>query len=70
MGKRVLRGATPGIGTGHAIATRLLSLTLKVYDGNIKDWLPWWQASRTTVHENPAISDVDKFQYLVRFTSK
>ncbi|UYV80836.1 hypothetical protein LAZ67_19001928 [Cordylochernes scorpioides] len=46
-------------------ACRLPKISLAVYDGTCLDWLGWWSQFET-IHENPGISEVDKFRYLMQ----
>ncbi|UYV65449.1 hypothetical protein LAZ67_3004411 [Cordylochernes scorpioides] len=39
-------------------------IALKVYDGTSLEWLGWW-SQYEAIHENPSLSEVDKFQYLI-----
>ncbi|KAI5753166.1 hypothetical protein M8J77_024212 [Diaphorina citri] len=49
----------------HAGATKvkLPVLKLKEFNGELKEWLPFW-AQFKKVHENPEMADVDKLGYL------
>ncbi|UYV78572.1 hypothetical protein LAZ67_16002037 [Cordylochernes scorpioides] len=46
-------------------ACRLPKISLAIYDGTYLDWLGWWSQFET-IHENPGISEVDKFRYLMQ----
>ncbi|UYV62919.1 hypothetical protein LAZ67_2002451 [Cordylochernes scorpioides] len=46
-------------------ACKLPKISLAIYDGTFLDWLGWWSQFET-IHENPGISEVDKFRYLVQ----
>ena len=37
---------------------------MQPFDGEITNWTPFWDSFRAAVHENKALSDVDKFNYL------
>ncbi|XP_053378517.1 uncharacterized protein LOC123533242 [Mercenaria mercenaria] len=43
---------------------RLPKLTLTVFSGNIIEWQSFWDAYESTVHLNPNLSEVQKFNYL------
>ena len=43
---------------------KLPKLNLPTFDGNILEWLPFWDSYTSAVHENPSLSDVQKFNYL------
>ena len=43
---------------------KLPKLTLKSFDGDITAWTPFWDSFKAGVHDNPSLSDVDKFNYL------
>ncbi|XP_053406494.1 uncharacterized protein LOC128559265 [Mercenaria mercenaria] len=43
---------------------RLPKLSLPTFDGNILQWQSFWDSFSTTVHTNPNLSDVQKFNYL------
>ena len=46
------------------VRTRLPKLQLPKFRGTAIDWLPFWDSFKATVHENPEISTVNKFNYL------
>ena len=43
---------------------RLPKLELKHFNGNIMEWTPFWDSYSSSIHENPNLSDIDKFNYL------
>ena len=43
---------------------KLPKLNLPTFDGNILEWLPFWDSFTSAVHENPSLSEVQKFNYL------
>lgn len=57
------RGATPTMAGGDH-NTRLPKLTLRSFDGEITQWLPFWDSYQAAVHSNTSLSDVQKFTYL------
>ncbi|UYV84338.1 hypothetical protein LAZ67_X001889 [Cordylochernes scorpioides] len=44
---------------------KLPKIALTVYDGTCLEWLGWWSQFKT-IHESPALSEVEKSQYLVQ----
>lgn len=44
--------------------SKLPKLTLKKFNGNPKRWQEWWDSFCVAVHDNSAISTVEKFTYL------
>lgn len=44
--------------------SRLPKLALPMFNGNALDWPSFWDSYRSAVHENPSLSDVQKFNYL------
>ena len=61
--------ATP-VSTGGGVTgaahhnTRLPKLTLRTFDGDITQWLSFWDSYQAAVHSNTDLSDVQKFTYL------
>ena len=53
---------------GHCQPTikhgKLPKLTLKQFDGQPCEWQAFWDSFKCAIHENPGLSDVDKFNYL------
>lgn len=43
---------------------RLPKLELQRFNGNKLDWLPFWEQFNQAIHENDALSSVEKFLYL------
>lgn len=43
---------------------RLPKLSIKPFSGDITQWTTFWDSFKSAIHENPALSDVDKFNYL------
>ena len=54
----VVRHPTP------ATRMKLPKITMKKFDGNITQWLPFWSHFEAAVHSNEDLSDVEKFTYL------
>lgn len=44
---------------------RLPQLDLKTFDGNVHNWVSYINLFDATVHHNPSLSSVVKFQYLL-----
>lgn len=45
-------------------SVRLPKLSIKPFSGDITQWTTFWDSFKSAIHENPALSDVDKFNYL------
>ena len=43
---------------------KLPKLSLKKFKGDIKEWTPFWDSYTSAIHDNPDLSDIDKFNYL------
>ena len=52
------------ISSGSSHYNRLPKLSLPTFGENILQWQPFWDSFSTTVHTNPNLSDVQKFNYL------
>ena len=46
---------------------RLPKLTIKPFSGNVTAWTTFWDSYNSTIHENPDLSDIEKFNYLRSF---
>ena len=44
--------------------SRLPKLILPTFDGNLLYWQSFWDSYRAAVHDNPSLSDIQKFNYL------
>ena len=44
--------------------TRLPKLTIPTFSGNVLEWQSFWDCFETAVHNNPALSNVQKLNYL------
>ena len=49
---------------------KLPKLTLKQFDGQPCEWQAFWDSFKCAIHENPGLSDVDKFNYLKSLLEK
>lgn len=56
--------ATTGVSIPAASKVKLPKLTLEKFDGSPTKWLAFWSQFKSTIHDNPSLSDVDKFSYL------
>jgi len=45
-------------------STKLPKLTLPTFSGNISEWQTFWDSFDSAVHQNPILTDVQKFSYL------
>lgn len=43
---------------------KLPKLSLKRFNGDLTKWITFWDTFESAVHNNPALSDIDKFNYL------
>ena len=49
----------------QAVSVKLERLKAEQYDGNPLTYQVWWDRFKGRVHDNTAVSDVDKFEYLL-----
>ena len=49
-------GATPNV--------KLPKLSLRKFGGDLAKWATFWDVFESTIHNNPSLSPVDKFNYL------
>ena len=49
---------------------KLPKLTLKSFNGDIKVWISFWDSYNSAIHQNPDLSDIDKFNYLKSLLEK
>ena len=45
-------------------SVRLPKLSIKPFNGDITQWTTFWDSFKSAIHENPSLSDIDKFNYL------
>ena len=43
---------------------RLPKITLRRFDGNPLQWTTFWDTFKSTVHDSPELTEIDKFNYL------
>ena len=43
---------------------KLPKLTLKKFNGDLTKWTPFWDSYESSIHNNPSLSNIDKFVYL------
>ena len=43
---------------------RLLKLTIRSFNGDLKTWTKFWDSFESSIHKNPSLSDIDRFNYL------
>ena len=57
---------------GHNTRPRikLPKLTLRKFNGDITNWITFWDSYESTIHLNPELSAVDKFNYLTSLVEK
>ena len=53
---------TPARAPEHSV--RLPKLSIKPFNGDITQWTTFWDSFKSAIHENPTLSDIDKFNYL------
>ena len=60
--------ATPGLPEAPRAPERsrvkLPKMNLKPFSGDITHWTTFWDSFKSAVHENPALSEIEKFNYL------
>ena len=47
------------------VSVKLPKLMLPVFGGDVTEWPTFWDNYRSTIHENRALTNVDKFKYLL-----
>ena len=57
-------GIASTVGSAARNKVRLPKLTIKPFNGQLTMWTPFWDSFSSTIHENPELSSVDKFNYL------
>ena len=55
---------TPVVQNQPIVQAKLPKLTLPRFRGEITHWITFWDSYNSAVHNNPALSKVDKFNYL------
>ena len=49
--------------TSASMKAKLPKLTLKKFKGDIKEWTPFWDSYSSSIHDNPDLNKIDKFNY-------
>lgn len=44
---------------------KLPKLTIKKFNGDLTRWVTFWDSFNSSIHANPALSSIDKFNYLI-----
>ncbi|XP_011407795.1 PREDICTED: uncharacterized protein LOC105311847 [Amphimedon queenslandica] len=57
-------GGARASGPSRSCRARLPELNLKQFNGELTQWLPFWDTYHAAVHDNSDLSDIDKFTYL------
>ena len=57
-------GTRPQNGSGVHEIIRLPKLSIPLFSGDILEWQSFWDCFETAVHNNPALSGVQKLNYL------
>ena len=50
--------------TRHTPTIKLPKLELQKFNGNILNWQEFWDSFEASIHKNPNLQPVDKFNYL------
>ena len=58
-------GATPSSSTAPHV--KLPKLSIKKFNGDLTKWVTFWDSFDSSIHKNPSLSNVDKFNYLNSF---
>ena len=51
-------------GTAAGLHVKLPKLSLKKFGGDLTKWMTFWDTFESSVHNNPSLSKIDKFNYL------
>ena len=46
------------------VRVKLPKLSLKKFEGDLTKWMTFWDTFKSSVHNNPSLSKIDKFNYL------
>ena len=49
----------------HSPHVKLPKLSLKKFNGDLTKWTTFWDAFESAVHKSPALTNIDKFSYLI-----
>ena len=59
------RPLTPPAPLRRAVPTKQLpELNLLHFNGDRTKWTPFWLSYKAAIHEDPELSDIDKFMYM------
>lgn len=50
-----------------SLTTRLPKLEIAKFNGDLRSWTRFWNQFESTIHKNPALHTIDKFQYLTSY---
>ena len=53
--------------SAHAVVpgVKLPKLTIRKFNGDLTKWVTVWDSFNSSIHLNPALSSIDKFNYLM-----
>ena len=54
----------PTLAQSRGGKVKLPKLTLRKFSGDPTAWTPFWDSYESAIHQNPDLSDIDKFNYL------
>ena len=54
----------PSIAHGVTSQVKLPKLSIKRFNGDLTKWVTFWDSFSSSIHSNPTLSSVDKFNYL------
>ena len=57
-------GALASAGASRDVTVRLPKLSIKPFKGDLTAWTTFWDSYKAAIHENLALSEIDKFNYL------
>ena len=58
-------GVTPTSSIARCV--KLSKLSIKKFNGDLTKWVTFWDSFDSSIHRNPSLSCVDKFNYLNSF---
>ena len=54
----------PSLSASRASRVKLPKLTIQPFGGDLTTWTPFWESYRAAIHDNPSLTDTEKFNYL------